>query len=653
MTIKDLIHKIFLNNNILPIRKRIIRILLPSIISVILLMDVAVYFIVFRSISVNYVETVNQNLRIQADNLGLKYSKYTDDLNIIKRTFDYKNIEKSLKNVSNFIYGHSNKWNHFRITFPDGESFNNLTGKDTIEFTDQKYFRQIVKEGYDISFGNAFKSDIEPHNEVFSISIADKDSLGELKAILTAYFPASEIDNGLKDFKVNGGGYCAILERDFRVRGYFEFGIHTLSIEQLEHIGFSGIDKLFNDSLRVMENHLDDRLYVGKCEFSSHKRNKMAMVFVNIPGSRDMALSMSVYNYIFFESYYWLFAVMALLTIIAVGILYWITTSIAKKTINSPLDDVNTFVSDISKGNIFVENTTKSKLAAEFVALNKNLETMKNRLFEAIKSIKDYSQQISAENTILNKSITDVSQGAQIQASTIEEVSVSITNMEDIVKKNALAAEENAVISKQISSDINTITKASSDTLESIRNVIDKTMIVNEITNRTDLLAINAAVEASRAGENGKGFAVVASEIRKLSEQCKKASREIDFSSAQSLQTTQDAVNLIDKIAPAIITNEQKATEISDSCNILRQQITVIANSVHQLMDITETNSMSADEMESFAKKFNAKLNELNHSVSFFKLSNSEINNVEIVEQIEQHTQEILRLKSLLKRKKK
>ena len=88
--------------------------------------------------------------------------------------------------------------------------------------------------------------------------------------------------------------------------------------------------------------------------------------------------------------------------------------------------------------------------------------------------------------------------------------------------------------------------------------------------------------------------------------------------------------------------------EISEACNTLRQQISVISDSMHQLMNITETNSVSADEMESFAKQLNKKLNELNQCLDFFKLRPDAEDELEIVSQIEQHTQEIIRLRTQL-----
>lgn len=629
------------------ISSQMLRLIMSVTIVIIAIMNYLVYQIVFKRISGNFVETVNENLYIYAANTGIKISKYTDDLNVIRYMFEYSDIDKSMKKITEFIGQHSNRWSHFRITFADGISYNNITGRDTAEFRNCSFFTQIVKEKYEVSFSVAEKSEFDPKQEVYSVSIPVKNDDGSLKAIMTSYFPASEIDKELEHFKVNGEGYCTILQKDGMVRGYFEFGTRTFTVPQLEKLGFEGIGHIFEDGLVKMQEHLSDSVrYIGTATFRSFKNNKMAMVFINIPGTRDTALSMSVYNYIFFGNFYWLLAVMVSLSILAVTATFILTKFLTRKLITKPLAAIDGFVTDFSKGKIYAKAEGNLESSKELSDLRNKLQTMKDHLYEAVKTIKDYSEKIYSGNKILNKSIMLVSQGAQQQASTIQEVSVSITNMEEIIRGNAVAATETAANSKRISSDISSVTSASSNALTCIQNVINKAMIINEITGRTDLLAINAAVEAARAGENGKGFAVVATEIRKLAEQCKKASHEIDFSSAQSLKITEEAATLIEKIVPEIISNVEKVTNISKACNELQQQIAVISGSIDQLMVITETNSKSADDMELFAKNLDGKLDALNLSLDFFKLTPAKENDIKIIEEIEKHTAEILRLKA-------
>ncbi len=654
MDLKNKINRLLHPEKHYTVGEQLLRIFIPAIILIILTINFTVYVIVFKKINTNFVESVNENLYMHAVNTGLKFSRYADDLKVIKYVIDYSDLERSMRRANNFIGKHTNRWSYFRITFPDGSAYNNVYGKDTADMAGRKFFVQIAKENKDMSVSLAHQSEIDEDKEVFCVSIADRDSSGRLIAILTGYFPSEIIDNELKDYKVNNEGYCTILENRCgtfrgRVRGYFEFGIKTLNVEQLLKIGFSGIDYIFTGGLDTMQTHLNDKeRWFGRASFDSFKKNKMEMIFTNIPGIDDMALSMSVYNHIFYGNLYWLAFFMATISIVTILIVYIVTKKLTKRLITKPLSAIDSFITDFSGGHIYSQPGESFDKARELHELKSKLKMMKDRIFDAVSSVKDYSEKIAVENKTLNKTIADVSSGAQLQASTIEEISVSIANMEDIINDNAKTATDTSVISKRISSDISVITGTSTSALECIQNVISKSLIINEITNRTDLLAINAAVEASRAGENGKGFAVVAAEIRKLSEQCKKASQEIDVSSAQTLKITEQSASLIGKIAPEIISNEKKVDEISEACNTLRQQISVISNSMHQLMNITETNSVSADDMESFAKELNKKLNELNQCLDFFKLRPDAEDELEIVSQIEQHTQEIIRLRTQL-----
>ena len=654
MDLKNKINRLLHHEKHYTVGEQLLRIFIPAITLIILTINFTVYVIVFKKINANFLESVNENIYMHATTTGLKFSRYIDDLHVIKYVIDNSDAEQSVKRADDFISKHSNTWSYFRITLPNGVAYNNITGKDTADMTKRKFYTQIVLENKDVSISLPHKHEFEKDKEVFNVSIADRDSLGELKAILTAYFPAEIIDEGLKDYKVNNEGYCAILENHFgkfkgRVRGYFEFGIKTLTLEQLLQVGFTGIDYIFTNGLDTMQAHINDKeRYFGRATFDSFKKNKMEMIYTNIPGVEDLALSMSVYNHIFYGNLYWLTALMTVLSIITILIVYFVTKKLSQRLITKPLNAIDDFIKDFSEGHIYRETGDGFDKAKELHNLKTKLQIMKDRIFNAVSSVKDYSEKIADENKTLNKTIADVSSGAQLQASTIEEISVSIANMEDIINDNAKTATDTSVISKRISSDISVITGTSTSALECIQNVISKSLIINEITNRTDLLAINAAVEASRAGENGKGFAVVAAEIRKLSEQCKKASQEIDVSSAQTLKITEQSASLIGKIAPEIISNEKKVDEISEACNTLRQQISVISDSMHQLMKITETNSVSADEMESFAKQLNKKLNELNQCLDFFKLRPDAEDELEIVSQIEQHTQEIIRLRTQL-----
>ena len=223
-------------------------------------------------------------------------------------------------------------------------------------------------------------------------------------------------------------------------------------------------------------------------------------------------------------------------------------------------------------------------------------------------------------------------------------------NISDIIKDNTEKAKRTSDNSLQISDDIMAVASASGKTLGCIRNVIEKAQVINEITHKTDILAVNAAVAASRAGEHGKAFAVVAEEIRKLSERCQKASVEINVSSAESLKITQNSARLIDQISPRIQENARKVAEISDSCAEQLQKTLQIQQAIQQLVDITVVNSQSAEQLDIFSGKLSEKLSLLNDSVDFFKLDDTLLDRESILELIDKHTGEIVQLNEWLGR---
>ena len=181
---------------------------------------------------------------------------------------------------------------------------------------------------------------------------------------------------------------------------------------------------------------------------------------------------------------------------------------------------------------------------------------------------------------------------------------------------NAYQTERIAVSSSQGIEDVN---QASLNSLEAIRQIVEKIKVINNIAEKTDILAINAAIEAARAGEHGKGFAVVAAEVRKLAETSQKAAIEINQFSAGSLKITEDTTLLMSKIIPDIQKTAQLVQEIAVSSMEQSTGASMIASSIDQLSNITQQNSASAEEMSSTSEELASQAEMLKETISFFK----------------------------------
>jgi len=162
---------------------------------------------------------------------------------------------------------------------------------------------------------------------------------------------------------------------------------------------------------------------------------------------------------------------------------------------------------------------------------------------------------------------------------TIEESSITVT--EDL--NNTFAVLDNfitklntvvASIEQENENQQNLVQKVSSLT-EQAKNIKDVLSIISDIADQTNLLALNAAIEAARAGEHGRGFAVVADEVRKLAERTQKSLSEI---SANINLITQNVVEISEetsKTSGSMLDIASSASELIDSSNNTKENIIV------------------------------------------------------------------------------
>lgn len=304
------------------------------------------------------------------------------------------------------------------------------------------------------------------------------------------------------------------------------------------------------------------------------------------------------------------------------------------ENLNIIINDAGELLGKMAEGNYSVKTKIPEKYRGDFSRLFDAMRNMRLQMTATLEAIGEASEQVAAGSNHIADAAQALAEGSTEQAGAVQELHESIVSITETAEKSMKNAEDSYQQARHYADDAEksreqmnamlTAMERINQTSNKIGNIISE---IESIASQTNLLSLNASIEAARAGDAGRGFAVVADQIRDLADQSAKAAistRELIEGSMKEIADGSEAANQASTSILNVVEGMRRiadtSKELSSMAEIQADAMREAEKGINQISGVVQNNAATAQESSATSEELSAQTISLNEHISKFIL---------------------------------